>query len=224
MNFPVPTGDAHDRSHTQLAPIGDSPNGADDGDQDGVPGEEGSEMLFARMTDASPEQEMSEPYRDSGRTFYLGEAFSLAFVVKTVCSPSGDTTEGKVHYPIPMSVGANAHNVFDDRSLGTEEMAMLQARGAYDLPPKHVGERLLLAFFESFYPAYPVFDRREIVALYQRGQLSFLVLQTIFYIAATVCDEGLLQETGFANRYQARSTYYRRAKALYDVEDRKSVV
>lgn len=186
---------------------------------------EGSEMLFARMADTSPEQSTSEQFQDSGRTLYLGEAFSLSYVVKTVCSAAGDGREDdKVHYPIPRSISDSARNVFEDVNFRAEELAVLRAKGAYDLPPKHIGERLLVTFFESFHPAYPVFDRWTIVKLYERNRLSFLVLQTIFFIATTVCDEELVRETGFANRYQARAAYYHRAKALYDADEERDKV
>ena len=218
-------GGSHQQNHVSSALIHQySPNNGTDSGQDTAAVEEGSEMLFARMTDASPEETTSEPYRDSGRTFYLGEAFSLAFVVKTVCSPSGDSLDHKVHYPIPRSVDDSARNVFHDKSLAAEDLAALRAKGAYDLPPKQVGEKLLLTFFESFYPAYPVFDRKEIAVLYKEGRLSYLVLHTIFYIAITICDDDLLHATGFANRYQARLAYYVRAKALYDADQERDKV
>ncbi|PVH75076.1 hypothetical protein DL98DRAFT_14852 [Cadophora sp. DSE1049] len=212
------------RNHNSFVVIQDSPHDRMNSGEDRSQVEEGSEMLFARMAETSPEQQRSESYRDSGRTFYLGEAFSLAFVVKTVCSPSGDTTEARVHYPIPGSVDDSARNVFHQKELIPEEVALLQAKGAYELPPKHVSEKLLLAFFESFYPAYQVFDRRDIAALYEQGSLSFLVHQTIYFIASTVCEEELLHEAGFDDRHQARATFYLRAKALYDSDQERDKV
>jgi hypothetical protein len=212
----------YDQDNGQSAPIQYSPSSSTD--RRAAQAEEGSEMLYARMADASTEQTITESYRDSGRTFYLGEAFSLAFVVKTVCSPSGDTTEDRVHYPIPRSVDDSARNVFEETTLRPEQIVMLQAQGAYTLPSRNIGERLFLTFFESFYPAYPVFDRSEIIESYENGRLSFLMLQTIYYIAATLCDEALLQEAGFINRYQALITYYVRAKALYDADDERDKV
>ncbi|RDL35491.1 uncharacterized protein BP5553_07422 [Venustampulla echinocandica] len=176
------------------------------------------------MADASPEQQTSEAYRESGRTFYLGEAFSLAFVVKTVCSPSGDNTEARVHYPIPKSVDDTARNVSHQKSLIPEELTLLRAKGAYDLPPKDVSEKLILAFFESFHPAYQVFDRGEIAALYEQGRLSFLVLQTIYFIASTVCNNDLLRAARFNNRSQAQTTFYLRAKSLYDFDQERDKV
>jgi len=180
--------------------------------------DEGSEMLFARIAETSPQKHIGRALEDNGRTFYLGEAFSLAFVVKTVCSPSHSNGQYNVHHPVPASVDNRARNGFSDPAMETEEMNLLQKKGAFQLPVKHVRDKLIATYFNCFHPAYPVFNRRSFALLYEQGQLSILVLQTIFYISVTVCEETLLHETGFANRHEARTAFYLRAKALYDAD------
>ena len=170
-------------------------------------------MLFARMAEADTIKDCPGMLQDQGRTFYLGEAFSLAFVVKTVCSPNGDGTDVKVHYPIPPSV--------TDRKqpdLAAEDEEMLRKHGALTLPEKAVSDELVHTFFHCIHPGFPIFDRRAFAEQYQLGHMSLLVLQTVFFLAATVCDEDLLQRAGFNDRYKARKTFYRRAKALYDAD------
>ncbi|RSL45329.1 hypothetical protein CEP54_014313 [Fusarium duplospermum] len=111
-----------------------SSSGVDDGNEDG------SEMLFARMADpydSTADRNEQPDYETS--TPYLGEAFSLTFVVKAVCSPSGDISSApKVHYPIPPS--PNDHDVTNTAEnpagLDPDTVAFLRARGALTLPQK----------------------------------------------------------------------------------------
>jgi hypothetical protein len=68
------------------------------------------------------------------------------------------------------------------------------------------------------HPAFPVLNRRVFIEQYKLGQASPLLLQAVFLIAVTLCDDNLIQDAGFADRATARKTYYIRAKTLYDVD------
>jgi hypothetical protein len=181
-------------------------------------------MLYARIADTCAERTASESNPVGRRTYYLGETFSLGFVVKNVCSPDGTSRQDRVHYPIPSSVDDSARGAFHDEKLSSEELAVLKAKRVYDFPRKDIGEKLFRAFFVDFFPAYPVFDRREIEALYNQDKLSPLVQNTIYFIASTICEEQLLQQCGFSERSQARTTFYLRAKALYDADQERDKV
>ena len=168
--------------------------------------EEGPEALFASMADPEiAESPLQQGMGQDPGTLYLGESFNLTFVVKTVCSPAKSSMElepTKVHYPVPMSSrdpsanGANALSFLDD-----DVLAFLQARGALTMPSKEVGDALVSIFFQSIHPAFPVFDRREFDHLYRQGAMSLLALQTIYFIAATICDKKLLDKTVCRSRY-----------------------
>ncbi|KAL2676430.1 hypothetical protein Neosp_010188 [[Neocosmospora] mangrovei] len=154
-------------------------------------------------------------------TLYLGEAFSLTFVIKAVCSPSGDISSApKVHYPIPRS--PNDHGVTNTADnpagLDPDTMAFLRARGALSVPPKEVSDALVLTYFRCFHPAWAVLDRKGFELLYRQGGVSLLLLQVVYLLAATVCDEELLRQAGFADRKDARMSFYSRAKCLYDAD------
>lgn len=131
--------------------------------------EEGLEMLFARM--AEPELAKDSPgglMQSKGRSYYLGESFSLAFIVKTVCSPSGSEADVKVHYPVPPSVAdrpIHARRGGDGYGYGEP----LPFHDAFVTPPRDVSDELVRTFFDCIHPAYPVFDRRSFTSLYRQG-------------------------------------------------------
>lgn len=60
--------------------------------------------------------------------------------------------------------------------------------------------------------------------MYDRNEASLLVLQTIYFIAVSICDDDLLDRVGFTDRYQARRVFYLRAKGLYDADYEKDKV
>ncbi|KAI1625600.1 fungal-specific transcription factor domain-containing protein [Exophiala viscosa] len=186
---------------------------------------DGPEMLFARMTEVQPAEDRTPDIREQSRTLYLGETFSLAFVVKTVCHPSQTGSEVRNHYPIPLSVADRLDRRDDPaKSFLQHEDVFLQAQGAFTTLPKALSDELVAVFFRYFHPAWPVFDRRHFAALYERDQASLLALQTIYFIAFSICDENLLHRAGFFDRYQARRVFYLRAKGLYDADYEKNKV
>ncbi|KID81482.1 cutinase transcription factor 1 alpha [Metarhizium guizhouense ARSEF 977] len=180
-----------------------------------------SGTLFARMADVEPTSPVSSKGTDpENNTFYLGEAFSLTFVVKAVCSPSGDISiPPRVHYPIPPSV--NDRTTQSPTSLShidQDTLAFLEARGGLTLLPSELSDALVLIYFRTFHPAWPVLDRCTFEAQYRQGTVSHLLLQTIYFLAITVCNEDLLKQAGFDDREKARTVFYNRAKVLYDAD------
>lgn len=173
---------------------------------------EGPHMLFARI--AEPPAAETEQADDRG-SVYLGEAFSLAFVVKTVCSPSGHTAQPtRLHYGVPQSVT-------DRGEMEEDTKAFLQASGAFEVPEKTVLNAMTRTFFECMHPAYPVINRKAFEAQYREGNVSLLLLQTILFLAATMCEDHVVHQAGFTDKYHARRVFYRRAKALYDADYEK---
>lgn len=183
---------------------------------------DGPDMLFARMADQGTGRSPQTQPQDDRRMLYLGEAFSLAFVVKTVCSPSGDNAEPrKVHYTVPSSVEDKSDGPGNQIGLDPDLTIFLQSQGSFNLPEKHICDEFVRIFFSCLHPAYPVLDRQLFDSQYRQGRVSLLLLQTIFFLSVIACDDQLVQRAGFENRYQAREVYYLRAKALYDADYEK---
>lgn len=169
-------------------------------------------MLFTRISEAN-HGNLTKQHAHNGRTYYLNEPFSLAYMVQVVCSPPNHCKSIGVHYPIPESVLERAG---DGIYMDTAQRHYLQSRHAFDLPEKNISDALLQVYFQHFHPAFPIFDRKTFGELYLSGLTSTLALQSIFFIASTLCEEALLREAGFRDRRDATLTFYIRAKALYD--------
>lgn len=188
----------------------------------------GPETLYANMADAEiqPRRPEGLGMGDDSSTLYLGEAFTLAFVVKVVCSPSAsqgpaeiESLRNRTHYPVPISSRDARANAIDAQSfLDADVLALLRAKGAFDTPTREVGDALVSIFFRCFHPGYPVFDRKDFEYRYQQGTASLIALHTMCFLAVTVCEDSLLQKIGLGTRDQARKTFYMRAKLLYDAD------
>ncbi|KAH0835351.1 hypothetical protein AYO21_01569 [Fonsecaea monophora] len=176
------------------------------------------EMLYARMTE-DPSEAKQIGLADGSRTLYLGEAFMLTFVVKTVCSPSGRLEDAtKVHYPVPPSVDDGSEHTHElGRDLEPAVLAFLRSQGAFVVLEQQISDELVRIFFSSLHPAYAVYDRRDFIRNYRCGSLSMLALQVVYLLASTIAPEQLLKRAGFSTRAFARNTFYQRAKTLYDM-------
>ncbi|RSL67624.1 hypothetical protein CEP53_002881 [Fusarium sp. AF-6] len=155
------------------------------------------------------------------RSYCLGDSNSLSYIIEMICSPRGGVAEPvKVHYPIPASIADRA--VLPNRP----QVEVTSLQDALIMPPRNISDRLISAFLNIMHPAFPVLNRRAFAEQYRLGQASPLLLQAVFLIAVTLCDDNLIQDAGFTDRATARKTFYLRAKTLYDVDhetDRSSI-
>ncbi|RHZ62630.1 hypothetical protein CDV55_106004 [Aspergillus turcosus] len=197
----------------------------EDGDPEDDQVRDGPEMLYARMVDSQPSESEPNFQAENARSFYMGESFSLPFVINSIYNNPGQGANVKRHYPIPTSVAEHARDAAEGlKDSDPATISYLEMRGAFSLPPRDVSDELIRVFFKSFHPAYPVFDRQAFCALYRQGRVSFLAIQTIFFLSFTSCSDSLLQRAGYQDRLTARRTCYLRAKALYDMNYEKDKV
>ncbi|OQV05522.1 Fungal specific transcription factor domain-containing protein [Cladophialophora immunda] len=181
---------------------------------------EGSENLYARLSELalSPPQ----PRNLHGiQTIYLGESWLLTYVVQKVINgetESDSSSPATLQVPLPPSVGDKPENLGYETRLDPEEIEILNIRGAFTLPDKEVSDRLIQTFFECVYPAFPIFDREEFAQLYESGQQSLLILNAIYAISSTLCEDDIITKAGFDSRNAARKVFLKRAKALHDAD------
>lgn len=192
---------------------------------------EGPEMLYVRLADADATS--NESLIEAGsQVIYLGEPFGLTFVVKRACGSlaAGFNTTGatkKLHYPTPQTVNCESRHLGRDQTLEKLEMEVLKRKGAFDIPTKANSDKLVRVYFDSVHPAQPIFDRHVFTTLYEKHQMSLLILHTIYLMAVTFCSDELIHEVGFDSRQRAQWAFYSRAKSLYDADhekDRMNVV
>lgn len=181
---------------------------------------EGSEMMYARVVElqlSSP-----KPQNTQGlQTLYMGESWLLTYVVQKVSptdTESSASPSSALQVPLPASLGDKSENLGYDTRLDLEDIEVLKLRGAFTLLQRDVSDQLIQTFFDVVYPAFPIFDREEFMQLYEKNQLPLLLLQTIYLLASTLCDEDVIKKAGFENRSTARKTFLKRARALYDVD------
>ncbi|KAK5052670.1 hypothetical protein LTR84_002535 [Exophiala bonariae] len=181
---------------------------------------EGSENLYARLS----EQTVPLPEARSvpgGQSLYLGESWLLTYVVQKVINadivsnPSSTTT---LQVPLPATVSDKPDNLGYDTRLDSEEIEILDIRGAFVLPDRPVSDKLIKTFFECVYPAFPIFDRTQFAQLYESNQLPHIVLHAIYAVSSTMCSDDVIAETGLESRNAARKTFLKRAKALHDAD------
>ncbi|KAI9931133.1 hypothetical protein MW887_010790 [Aspergillus wentii] len=147
---------------------------------------------------------------------YLGESFPLAIVLE-------DLKEGgrpKLHHPgPPFPEGehqAGSPNRMQPAHLLPEDLEYLQVKGVFDFPLQPHLDALIAVFLEQVYPMYPIVNRLEIVQQHAQGEIPLILLHSICFIAATFCPLPLLYQAGFPSRREARFSYYRKVKVLFD--------
>ncbi|KAF5542814.1 cutinase transcription factor 1 beta [Fusarium phyllophilum] len=74
---------------------------------------------------------------------------------------------------------------FYPESLQPEEIEFLRWRGCFTLPPQPLQDALIKAYFHHCHSFEPAFDPQEFFNAYSKGQLSLLLLWSVFMCAAT---------------------------------------
>lgn len=160
------------------------------------------------------------PIKEAGRVAYLGESSNLSLLVH-----DRHGTTDVVHYPLPENVrGARARLT----ELDNLEIDILHKRGAFLLPPRHLCDDLVEAYFKWVAPVVPIISRSRFMRRYRdpKNPPSLLLLQAILLAGSRVCtNPQLMDQTG--STVPAAMTFYKRAKALYDAnyeDDRVTIV
>ncbi|EPS38786.1 hypothetical protein H072_7452 [Dactylellina haptotyla CBS 200.50] len=167
------------------------------------------------------------PIKDAGRVAYLGTE-SFPFRESSNLSLLVHDRHGAadvVHYPLPESIrGARAQLT----ELDSEEIDILNRRGAFLLPPRALCDELVEAFFRHIAPIVPVINRNRFMQRYKdpTNPPSLLLLQAVLLAGSRVCTNPALMDAS-GSTTPAALTFYKRAKALYDAnyeDDRVTIV
>ncbi|KAL2818021.1 fungal-specific transcription factor domain-containing protein [Aspergillus granulosus] len=150
------------------------------------------------------------------RTIYYGDHFNLEYTRKELDDSHEDYTPriNGTCLPHVDRLGSPTRRLVDDHAR--KERARLDELGAFDSLDSRVSEQLIHTFFSFIYPTAPIIDRKDFFLKFSSGRVSPLLLQAIYLVAFSHCEESLLAEAGFDNRYMAMFTFYQKAKALYD--------
>lgn len=179
---------------------------------DNVSVERERDVVFSKKTTVSPADDGYSG--QSIPSWGPGNQPSLSYIIEMVCEANdGDAQAVKIQYPIPASLAELAAS-----KPWASSGEQISIHDALVIPSKSVSDQLVASFFKTFHPANPVFDRASFAKLYERGQMSPLVLHTIYMVALTCGPDHLIEAAGYSNRTSARKAHYLRAKALYDAD------
>jgi hypothetical protein len=119
----------------------------------------------------------------------------------------------RLHYPVVDSLTMR-------NPLSSDELTFFRSRGYFDLPSPQIQDGLIRTYFAVVHPTFPILDRVQFAQSYrsQTSPPSIILLQAMFMASATHCPLEILLEAGYKSRHDAKRTFYRRAKGLYDAD------
>lgn len=176
------------------------------------------DTLYAQMLDnagtPSPGRNITKA---GGQVVYLGETFNLTYLLQQTNLKTPQDAH-KQHYVVPIDLKKDLTKQRRDEDTATLEL--LGHQGAFLIPPTEICLELFRVYFKYVQPHYPILDRRDFATRYANptNPPSYLLLQAVFFMAAGHCDVSLLHNAGFKSRYEARLTFFKRTKALYDAD------
>ncbi|OAP63766.1 hypothetical protein AYL99_02993 [Fonsecaea erecta] len=151
---------------------------------------------------------------------YMGETFNLTHLLRQTNPDSARSTR-KRHYVVRFNPKNRTVSPVEKEEEEEEDNVLttfLQHQGCFTLPSVHTCYQLFQTYFEYVHPHYPILDREDFAAQYTdlKTPASYLLLQSVLFMASGHCELSVLLDAGFESRYHARRTFFQRAKALYD--------
>ena len=162
-------------------------------------------------------------------TVFLGESSPLTSVIdggsrlpNMGYAPRPQSS--RLRYAVPASQHiAPARNDFIAAHKQRLEQRLRQD-GAFSPPPDAVSSTLLNAYFAWFHPCFPILDRVTVYDAFMNRTVSPLLWQAMYFIGISLCTDSAFNTTGFEDRYQAKFSFYCRAKAIYDADLESNVI
>ncbi|RTE69666.1 hypothetical protein BHE90_015954 [Fusarium euwallaceae] len=120
--------------------------------------------------------------------------------------------------PLSVNLGRRSH-------LSQKEIDFLESEASFDLPDPPELDHFVRAFFLIVHPNLPIVDEERFWQAYKaRDQavgLSLFVLNAMLCLSSGCIPLEIIQKAGYQGPRQASTTFYRRAKLLFDfgVED-----
>ncbi|KAJ9610449.1 hypothetical protein H2200_005226 [Cladophialophora chaetospira] len=218
---PPETPSAHGNVYDPLKSVRNVPKTAQDGrprtaststfvteQADGT--QETQETLYAQVLDKATNGVLPEV-----KEGVVHVMFNLTHLLRQTNPESARSTR-KRHYLVRFNPKSKSANPVEQED--SELLSYLHHQGCFTIPSAHTCYQLFRTYFEYVHPHYPILDREDFATQYTdlKNPPSYLLLQSVLFMAAGHCDYSVLREAGFDSRYHARKTFFQRAKALYD--------
>lgn len=169
-------------------------------------------------------REHGEELVDKGSIAYVGEAFPLGIILD---GPRNRTGRPLLHHSeLGLTSEANtvSHVTTTAHNLLPEDIAFLETKQTFTAPSDRTLDALIRLFLDRFFPFYPVVNPHELYVQQKARNIPWILLHAICFVSATFCPLRFLQQAGFEERKQARSHFYNKAKALFDIGYERSKV
>ncbi|KAK3714325.1 hypothetical protein LTR37_007911 [Vermiconidia calcicola] len=144
---------------------------------------------------------------------FLGESFPLSHLLSSIAQRGGIHV---LHPPEVHDEGTLPHRHGSPARFSDEDIRYLAANHCLSMPPKDCLDVLVPAFVERVYPLYPVVILRDFLGDLRSGSLPLILLNAVCCAGSSFCDLADITPLGFKSRKDARDTFYRRAKLLFD--------
>lgn len=115
--------------------------------------------------------------------------------------------------------------------MNTEDLEYLQRKGAFLIPETGLRNELLRCYVQYVHPYLPLIDLKDFLTTIEKNQatdtVSLLLFQAAMFAATAYVDLRYLIAQGYMTRKEARKSFFRRVKLLYDFDyelDRVTVV
>ncbi|KAK1145746.1 hypothetical protein N8T08_003984 [Aspergillus melleus] len=161
-------------------------------------------------------RENAKDWIDKCSITYLGESFPLAIVLGGL---KKDGSRPQLHHLGPPFPGPQGSTPFQSQPahMLPEDLEYLRAKGVFSLPEKAHLDALMAVFLDHVYLLYPIVNRQEFIHQYKNDHPSLILIYAIAFIAVTFASQSVLRLLGFHSRQEARSFFYTKAKALFDM-------
>ncbi|KAK9455779.1 fungal-specific transcription factor domain-containing protein [Dipodascopsis uninucleata] len=102
------------------------------------------------------------------------------------------------------------------------KLKFLENENCFQKPPQRLLDELIKAYFTTLHPVYPVINFGCFLSQYKEGRIPWLLLHSICLAACSHCSLSVLARIGFDTARNARTSYYRKAKSLFDFSYEKN--
>lgn len=166
-----------------------------------------------------------ESTHDAHDVTYASDLFTLSYILRHKWDQRAGATLGltrREHFPGPAGMNALLRSTSTPANKqDIAEAQYLADMGCFVLPPKHVLDNMISAYFQYFHPNYPIIARATFMHKYVNvlsGSIPLLLLWGMLYVGCTLCSSEDIEHAGFANRFEALRSFAKRGKALYNAK------
>ncbi|PVH75443.1 hypothetical protein DL98DRAFT_427572 [Cadophora sp. DSE1049] len=110
--------------------------------------------------------------------------------------------------------------------LSSQEIDFLKSQGCFDIPSKPILDQFIHQYFLHVHPILPQIDEKIFWDLYmgsiqdnsKSAGISLFLFQAMIFAASSFVPPSVVNDLNLSHPHQAATTFYRRAKLLFDFE------